>query len=270
MLGQQDKGDSSREEGFLKPLVYQSQPTAPRQSVAFASEDSTKLKSYLDAPVDACEIQFRPSAQGSVAYIEGWKALSLANEAFGFNGWSSEILQLGTDFLQVESGRVSLGVTCVVRVTLRDGTFHEDIGYGSAENQKSKAGAFEKARKEAVTDAMKRALRMFGNRLGNCAYDKAFLRQVRSGTLPQKRPPAAPPSTEMPPSRMPLTNVPNVKISENVPPADFVPKWQHPKASGSHGGPNPQVNPNQAHSDFDSELVMTEERNHSRRDKSNL
>lgn len=56
---------------------------------------------------------------------------------------------------------------------------YQDIGYGSAENQKSKASAYEKAKKEAVTDATKRALRMFGNRLGNCAYDKTFLRDVK-------------------------------------------------------------------------------------------
>lgn len=28
---------------------------------------------------------------------------------------------------------------------------------------------------------MKRALRMFGNRLGNCAYDKTFLRDIKNG-----------------------------------------------------------------------------------------
>lgn len=56
----------------------------------------------------------------------------------------------------------------------------QDIGYGSSENQRSKAAAYEKARKEAVTDAMKRALRIFGNRLGNCAYDKIFLKEVKT------------------------------------------------------------------------------------------
>jgi DNA repair and recombination protein RAD52 len=63
-------------------------------------------------------------------------------------------------------------------VTLKDGTYHEDIGYGHIENCKSKAAAFEKAKKEGTTDALKRALRNFGNVLGNCIYDKDYLGHV--------------------------------------------------------------------------------------------
>ena len=37
--------------------------------------------------------------------------------------------------------------------------FHEDIGYGVSEGMKSKALSLEKARKEAVTDGLKRALK---------------------------------------------------------------------------------------------------------------
>ena len=76
------------------------------------------------------------------------------------------------------TGKVSLGLSVIVRVSLRDGTFHEDIGYGHIENCKGKAAAFEKAKKEGTTDAMKRALRNFGNVLGNCIYDKDYLSKV--------------------------------------------------------------------------------------------
>jgi len=51
----------------------------------------------------------------------------------------------------------------------------KDIGYGHIENCKGKAPAFEKAKKEGTTDALKRALRNFGNLLGNCLYDKVRL-----------------------------------------------------------------------------------------------
>ena len=77
------------------------------------------------------------------------------------------------------NGKISLGLSTIVRVTIRDGTFHEDIGYGHIENCKGKAAAFEKAKKEAATDAMKRALRTFGNVLGNCLYDKDYLQKVQ-------------------------------------------------------------------------------------------
>ena len=54
----------------------------------------------------------------------------------------------------------------------------QDIGYGHIENCKDKAAAFEKAKKEGTTDALKRALRNFGNVLGNCVYDKSYLSKV--------------------------------------------------------------------------------------------
>uniref|UniRef100_L2FUQ9 RAD52 homolog n=1 Tax=Colletotrichum fructicola (strain Nara gc5) TaxID=1213859 RepID=L2FUQ9_COLFN len=74
--------------------------------------------------------------------------------------------------------KISLGLSVIMRVTLRDGTYHEDIGYGHIENCKGKAAAFEKAKKEGTTDALKRALRNFGNVLGNCIYDKDYLSKV--------------------------------------------------------------------------------------------
>ena len=67
----------------------------------------------------------------------------------------------------------------MVRVTLKDGTSHEDVGYGTAENPK-KGAAIEKAKKEAVSDARKRALRLFGDALGNCLYDKEHLKRLKT------------------------------------------------------------------------------------------
>lgn len=55
---------------------------------------------------------------------------------------------------------------------------YQDIGYGHIENCKGKAAAFEKAKKEGTTDGLKRALRNFGNLLGNCVYDKDYVAKV--------------------------------------------------------------------------------------------
>ncbi|XP_048072436.1 DNA repair protein RAD52 homolog isoform X7 [Ursus arctos] len=68
----------------------------------------------------------------------------------------------------------------------RDGSYHEDVGYGVSEGLKSKALSLEKARKEAVTDGLKRALRSFGNALGNCILDKDYLRSLNK--LPRQLP----------------------------------------------------------------------------------
>ncbi|KAG9230581.1 hypothetical protein BJ875DRAFT_150846 [Amylocarpus encephaloides] len=152
----------------------------PRISEYTAVEIAT-LQFRLEKQLGPEYISSRPGAGGQkVHYLAAEKCIQLANEVFGFNGWSSSIKELQVDFVDEhpQSGKVSLGLSVIVRVTLRDGTFHEDIGYGHIENCKGKAAAFEKAKKEGTTDALKRALRSFGNLLGNCIYDKEYLQKV--------------------------------------------------------------------------------------------
>lgn len=50
----------------------------------------------------------------------------------------------------------------------------------------------DKAKKEAVTDAIKRALRIFGNHLGNCVYDKEYLKSLKAKPASFRQPPVAP------------------------------------------------------------------------------
>uniref|UniRef100_A0A803XZZ6 DNA repair protein RAD52 homolog n=1 Tax=Meleagris gallopavo TaxID=9103 RepID=A0A803XZZ6_MELGA len=122
-----------------------------------------------------------------VCYIEGHKVISLANEMFGFNGWAHSVTQQNVDFVDLNNGRFYVGVCAFVRVQLKDGSYHEDVGYGVSEGLKSKALSLEKARKEAVTDGLKRALKCFGNALGNCILDKDYLQAVNK--LPRQMPP---------------------------------------------------------------------------------
>jgi DNA repair and recombination protein RAD52 len=89
-----------------------------------------------------------PGGGPKLTYVEGWKVINLANEVFGFNGWSSSVINMTTDFMDTneQTGRYSVGVTAIVRVTLRDGVYHEDVGYGILENSKSKGQALDKVR----------------------------------------------------------------------------------------------------------------------------
>ncbi|KAH9922507.1 recombination protein Rad52 [Fomitopsis serialis] len=156
------------------------------------SDESAKkiatLQAKLNRKLGPEYISQRPGPGGGpkLTYAEGWKIINLANEVFGFNGWSSSVINLTTDFIDQneQSQRYSVGVTAVVRITLRDGAFHEDVGYGLLENSKSKGAALDKCKKEAVTDAVKRALRNFGNLLGNCLYDKSYTQEVVKMKVP--------------------------------------------------------------------------------------
>ncbi|KAG9252122.1 uncharacterized protein F5Z01DRAFT_662024 [Emericellopsis atlantica] len=152
----------------------------PRMSLWTAQEIAT-IASKLDKQLGPEYISARAGPGGQrVHYLTAEKCITLANEVFGFNGWSSSIQNIQVDFADEnpQTSRVSIGLSVIVRITLRDGTYHEDIGYGSIENAKGKAMAFEKAKKEGTTDGLKRALRSFGNVLGNCIYDQDYVKQV--------------------------------------------------------------------------------------------
>ena len=170
-------GDQHKANGSTTTNPFED--TRPHISEYTAQEVAT-LQSRLDKQLGPEYISSRPGAAGQkVHYLAAEKVINLANEVFGFNGWSSAIQNIQIDFVdENQNGKISLGLSVIVRVTLKDGTFHEDVGYGHIENCKGKAAAFEKAKKEGTTDALKRALRTFGNILGNCIYDKEFLAKV--------------------------------------------------------------------------------------------
>ncbi|KAI9737791.1 MAG: DNA repair protein rad52 [Cirrosporium novae-zelandiae] len=147
----------------------------------YTAQDIARLQSRLEKQLGPEYLSSRAGPGGQkLHYVAAEKCIGLANEVFGFNGWSSAIKETCIDFLDENehTGKVSLGISVIVRVTLKDGTYHEDVGYGHIENCKGKAPAFEKAKKEGTTDALKRALRNFGNVLGNCIYDKEYLKKV--------------------------------------------------------------------------------------------
>lgn len=214
----------------------------PFAAIPYKPEEEQKIQRALNKVLGPEYVSFRPGGGGqNVSYIEGWKVLNLANEIFGFNGWSSELISVQVDFLDSHgSGRVSLGLSVVVRITIRDGTFHEDFGYGFIENAKNKAMAFEKCKKEAFTDGLKRCLRCFGNVLGNCLYDKSIIAKMQKVKLPQReleaddfyRDPLVlkremerrvpPPAALTPPVSKPIPS---------VPPTRPAPQQAHPKAA---------------------------------------
>jgi DNA repair and recombination protein RAD52 len=120
------------------------------------------LQAKLDQKLGPEYISQRPGPGGGpkLTYAEGWKIINLANEVFGFNGWSSAVVNLTVDFIDFaeDSRRYTVGVTAVIRVTLRDGAFHEDVGYGMLENSKSKGQALDKVCLLAIRPVNMRSL----------------------------------------------------------------------------------------------------------------
>ncbi|KAJ2907179.1 DNA repair protein rad52, partial [Coemansia aciculifera] len=150
------------------------------RSTPYKSREARRIQSQLRRPLGPEHVSTRSGAGNTrLSYIEGWRIISIANQVFGFDGWSSSIQNFVVDFEKESSdGKWSVGGSCLVRITLSNGTYKEDMGYGMIENVKSLGMAYEKVKKEAVTDAIKRAMLQFGNALGNCVYDKEYLRSV--------------------------------------------------------------------------------------------
>ncbi|XP_027449420.1 DNA repair protein RAD52 homolog isoform X2 [Zalophus californianus] len=153
----------------------------------YTAEEYQAIQNALRQRLGPEYISSRMAGGGQrVCYIEGHRVINLANEMFGYNGWAHSVTQQNVDFVDLNNGKFYVGVCAFVRVQLKDGSYHEDVGYGVSEGLKSKALSLEKARKEAVTDGLKRALRSFGNALGNCVLDKDYLRSLNK--LPRQLP----------------------------------------------------------------------------------
>jgi DNA recombination protein Rad52 len=126
----------------------------------------------LTAPLDPSVI-VKPSGQFGPKgdYIEGWHAINEANRIFGFDGWSytTELQKV----CQATNDKGNIEISYICKCTLRVGEVQrQDVGYGSGAAKKE-GDAHEGAVKEAVTDALKRCLRTFGNPFGLALYDKS-------------------------------------------------------------------------------------------------
>ncbi|KAF8708201.1 DEAD protein, partial [Rhizoctonia solani] len=239
---------SSTQLGFF-PMTHGSYSQMSMMSNnSLSVEQLAQMQAKLNKKLGPEFISQRPGPK--LTYAEGWKIINLANEVFGFNGWSSSVLSITTDYVRSvfsqliaciraylhlfttqidqnpETHRYNVGVSALVRVTLRDGAFHEDVGFGALENSRGKGAALDKCKKEAVTDAIKRTLRNFGNVLGNCLYDKQYVSEIAKVKAPvvkldqeslHRRPDLAGPVPNMPPPRE-STPQSTTSFARNLPP----------------------------------------------------
>ena len=139
--------------------------------------DWNAAKPLLDAKLDPKHVRKPTGNYGPKGdYIEGWFAIQEANRIFGYGAWSYTIKALTQDSLKEATdskGNPQWQAAYTAIVTLDvSGAVREDVGFGSG-FAKQVGDAIEGATKEAVTDALKRALRTFGNPFGLALYDKA-------------------------------------------------------------------------------------------------
>lgn len=133
----------------------------------------------LQKPLDPKNV--RPAPKGKFGeYVDAYHVISEANRIFGEFGWSYAVTRLDlvseqTVELNGNNGpyqQYRVGYMATVRVDV-GGSFREGAAVGvGLGNPNSIADHHESAVKDAETDALKRALRSFGNTLGLALYDK--------------------------------------------------------------------------------------------------
>lgn len=68
----------------------------------YTAQEIATLSSRLEKQLGPEYISTRPGASGQrVPYLAADKCINLANEVFGFNGWSSAIQQVQIDFVWI-------------------------------------------------------------------------------------------------------------------------------------------------------------------------
>jgi DNA repair and recombination protein RAD52 len=64
------------------------------------AQEIASIQAKLDRQLGPEYISDRPGAGGGkVQYLEAWKVINLANEIFGFDGWSSSIQHISVDYV---------------------------------------------------------------------------------------------------------------------------------------------------------------------------
>lgn len=147
-----------------------------------------KMYQQLDQKVSKDQTLKRPGpGNTALTYLPAYQAIRNSNQVFGPDGWACEIKSLdSTEKLEtIGNKKEYLCISKCIMKVFAMGTFHEDVGHGNA-RMPSPEMAREKAEKEAVSDARKRALKNFGEYLGNSLYDKKHLADLSSVSLIKK------------------------------------------------------------------------------------
>ena len=159
-----------------------------------------KQNQILAYELDSSRIKSRSKGNVSLSYLEGFDVIETANKIFGFGNWDYNVSKL--EQVSQELNQNQNHIICykaIIQVVVHDlqhqkHISREDVGFGSG-IAKTLADAHEGGAKEAVTDAIKRTLRSFGNQFGNSLYDKSRNHQ------PQNQQQYAQPQTQQLPQK---------------------------------------------------------------------
>jgi DNA repair and recombination protein RAD52 len=152
----------------------------PGSAGHFTAEQVTQLNARIERRLLK---QLNKGGQ-SLTYLEAYSAINQLNRVFGYGSWSFAVGSVDRE--EGDEGIVYFA-RCTLTVAAPDGTIstHEDEGSSIAARVqkegtlqgKVRLDSRETARKGAISDALKRCARAFGEQFGNSLYDRDYLRQ---------------------------------------------------------------------------------------------
>ena len=149
-----------------------------------------KTNQVLGYEIESSRIKSRQKGNITLSYLEGFDIIETANRVFGFGNWdySTKLVVVSQEVNQNQNHVICY--KALVSIVIHDVSHskqvsREDVGFGTG-IAKTLADAHEGGAKEAVTDAIKRTLRSFGNQFGNSLYDKS--RQHQNNQMQNQQP----------------------------------------------------------------------------------
>ena len=137
----------------------------------------------------------KPPPKGKFGeYVEALHVIREANRIFGHDGWSYTVTRLEQTHYEIvdltyngnTKQQLRCSFLCAVRVDV-GGVIREGLAVGVGNGKPENAGdVIESAVKEAETDALKRALRTFGNTFGLALYEKDLSAREVGYSVPQE------------------------------------------------------------------------------------
>lgn len=137
----------------------------------------------LNQPLQETRIKERESGNGKLKYLKADDVIGVANEIFGYGRWGYKVVaREDHEVSDPKKGPVHIYTADIeLSVVGCPFTFPGD-GVGVV-NKPFTVEMHEKARKEATSDALKRALRHYGDQFGLCLYNEDDMVEGADGTM---------------------------------------------------------------------------------------
>jgi DNA repair and recombination protein RAD52 len=187
----------------------------------------------LNKPIDPKKVAHRQGGGGTqLSYIEGHEAIDAANRLFGYGSWGFEVVGMPTrDHYTDTNGEIkAMWYSAKIRLHVRGCEPIEEMGLVEVQlpkpgRESSFGQQVDVAMKGSITDALKRALRCYGDQFGNSLYDRALQDgQPKPDGQKQRPQPASQPTSRpvTPQAPRPVQTMPPAQIAPRTPQAQPV------------------------------------------------